>query len=132
MTPLETFICLCPAAAAAAAHPQRLRQVLPARAHEHHTAIHVSICVQEGRPRPVCTLAPSALCALRYCARSPLLAGLRVPTAAAPESLPCSAGLSLGSGTKWWMLRVAQQVSGAPGAGTSPLRLQVAAQDAAS
>ena len=29
MTPLETFICLCPAATAA--HPQRLRQVL----HEH-------------------------------------------------------------------------------------------------
>ena len=75
----------------------------------------------------------SALCALRYCAHSTLLAGLRVPTAAAPASLPCSAALSFGSGTiYWWMLRFAQQVSGAPGAGTSPLRLQVAAQDAAS
>ena len=121
MNTLETFISLCPAAAAAAAaHPQRLRQVLLARAHEHHAPVHVSMCSR------------SALCALRYCAHSPLLAGLRVPTATAVESLPCSAGLSLGSGTKWWMLRVAQQVSGAPGAGTSPLRLQVAAQDAAS
>ena len=124
MTTLETFICLCPAAAAsaAAAHPQRLRQVLPARAHEHHTAVHVSMWSRENSPR-----LHSALLRPQPTAGWPSCANRHSGGVA-----PLQRWLVPRLGQKWWMLRVAQQVSGAPGAGTSPLRLQVAAQDAAS